>query len=170
MTTLGEAVAALAPVRDALLTRARSDADRLRAEAAADAARVEEEAGTEAERILTEARRRGDTDAAAVRATELVRARRAARAIVLGAQRAAYQELCRQVEAELTRRYADPGLRAALVAWVRRVLGENAVIADTPDGGVLGRLDGRRVAYTPQTQTARTIEALADTVERLWTR
>lgn len=166
--TRDEAATSITPVRDALVRRARADAERLRAEAGADAARTEADARQEAEHILAEARARGEADAAAVRAAELVRARRTARTIVLGARRAGYQKLRRNVEAELARRYADPALRAALVARVRHVLGDGALVVDAPGGGVLGRHDGRRVDYSLAALTARAVEALDDTVEQLW--
>ncbi len=163
-----EAVVALTPVREALVSRARTDAGRLGVEAAADAARLIADARHQAEQILIEARTRGHADAAAVRAVEQVRARRAGRSTVLAAQRAAYEDLVSHVEAELAQRYTGPALRAALLGRVRRVLGEAAVVTDAPGGGVLGRLDGRRVEYTPAALAARAVEALDDTVVGLW--
>lgn len=166
--TIRDLTVALAPVREGLLRRARSEADRVGAEAAAEEARVLSDARARAAGMLGEARAKGEADAAAVRAAELVRAHRAARSITLTARRMAYEELRRRVADELGRRCADPQVRAVLADRVRQVLGPPARVTDDPRGGVVGSVDGRRVDYTSDALAAGVVEALAEEVEELW--
>src|SRR5512145_470506 len=95
MTTTRERTTtdALAPVREALLRRAREDAQRLLADADQAAAATLAAARHEAAEIRAAARAQGEADAGSVLAGERARLRRRARAMTLGAQGAAYEQL-----------------------------------------------------------------------------
>ena len=71
----------------------------------------------EADAIRAEARAQGEADAAGVLVAERARARRQARAVVLAAQREAYEELRSRVRRELPLLRADP----AYAAWTDRL-------------------------------------------------
>jgi vacuolar-type H+-ATPase subunit E/Vma4 len=163
------AVAALAPVREGLLRRARAEAGQVRADAEAEAAGIEAQGRGQADRILAEARRQGEADAQAVRTAELIRTRRVARGIVLDAQRAAYRQLRRELESELARRYAGPRVRAAVADQIRQLLGAAATVLDAPGGGMLGLVAGRQVDYSVSAVADRAVQALGEVVEGLWT-
>lgn len=131
--------AALEPLRAALLARAQSQADRLRAAGEEEGRRAVDAAQQQADSVLARARAHGQADAAELRATEHARARRAARAVVLQAQRAAYDELCRQAGQAVGRLLADPGHHDRLTALVRGRIGDEAVIREGPGGGILAQ-------------------------------
>lgn len=160
---------ALAPVREALVRRARADAETAVAAAEAEQARLLADARARAGAILAEASAQGEADAVALHAAELARARRAARSIMLGAQRAVYEELCRRAADEVSRRCADAEVRAALTTRIRRLLGPAAQVVDDPHGGVVGCLDGRRLDYSRDTLAANAVRALGEEVTALWT-
>lgn len=137
---------ALEPLRAALLARARADADNQRAAAEDAGRRVVEAAQREADAALDEARSRGEADAAGLLAVERAQARRTARAVVLAAQRAAYDELCRQARAAVADLLADPDRHRRLAVTVRERLGDGAIVRDDPAGGVVAESpDGRRI-------------------------
>jgi vacuolar-type H+-ATPase subunit E/Vma4 len=146
-----EIVAALAPVREALLAAARSDAERTIARAAAAAEQTVAAAGTAAARIREEARAQGVASGTAAASGERRRARRAARAGVLRAERDGYQRLrraARRAVAQLPREPDYPVLRRRLAASITRALGPDAELRDGIDGGVIGLVPGRRVDYS----------------------
>jgi vacuolar-type H+-ATPase subunit E/Vma4 len=161
----------LRPVGAALLARARADTERALGDADAEAAGVLARAEAEAEAIRAEARAQGEADAAGVLVTERARARRQARAIVLAARREIVEELRTEVWRELPQLRADPAYgrwRDGLGTRVRRVLGADAAVSDHPDGGVVGEVAGRRVAYTLEGLADQALEALGSDVEGLW--
>ena len=161
----------LAPVREALLTRARADADRTLAEADADAAAILSRARGEAEAIHAEARAQGESDAAAVLVAERARVRRQARTVVLAAQRDAYDELRSRVVQALPDLRDDPAYgrwRDRLADHAHAVLGTDALVSEHPRGGVLGEAAGRRFRYTLGGLADRVIEAMGSDVEGLW--
>lgn len=161
----------LRPVGAALLDRAHADAERVLADVDAETAGVLTRAGLDADAILAEARAQGEADAAGVLATERARARRQARAVVLAARRETYEELRAQVLRELRTLRTDPGYdswRDALRDRVHADLGADAVVSEHPDGGVTGRVAGRRVEYTLVGLADRALDALGSDVEGLW--
>lgn len=161
----------LRPVGAALLARARADAERVLADADAEAAEVVARAETEAEAIRAEARAQGEADAAGVLATERARARRQARAVILLAQREALEGLRTQVLRELPVLRSDPAYgtwSSGLTDWVRAVLGADALVTEHPDGGVVGEVSGRRVAFTLVGLADQALDALGSDVEGLW--
>lgn len=161
----------LLAVRAGLLARAGSEAERLLAEVDAETDAAIARAQAEADAITADARAQGEADAAGVLVAERARARRQARAVVLAAQREAYEELRSRVRRELPLLRADP----AYVAWtdrlrdeLRAVLGPEAVVTEHPEGGVVGETPGRRVASTLTGLADRALDALGSDVERLW--
>lgn len=162
----------LLPVREALLARARADAERLLADVDAEGAAIIARAQAEADAIRAEARAEGEADAAAVLVAERARVRRQARAVVLAAQRQSYEGMrARAVEQVATLR-GDPGYGRwcdGLRDEVRAALGPEAVVSEHPEGGVLGESSGRRVAYTLVALAERAVDALGTDVEGLWT-
>jgi hypothetical protein len=160
-------LAALEPVRDALVARAHDDSHRMRTDAEAAGQQLLAEAGAAATAALADARAEGHAAATALAAIERARARRVARELVLQAQRAAYDELRRQARAAVRRLLADPVKRAQLVKVIQRQLGSHVVIREHPDGGFTARSpDGRSISATVGTLVE---TALADLdVEDLW--
>ena len=161
----------LQPVKQALLATARADAERLLADADAEATASVSRAEAEADRIRTAARAQGAADAEAVLVAERARARRRARAQVLGAQREAYDDLRVRVARALPELRASAGYAAwqdAVRRQVQEMLGEGAVLAEHPDGGVVGEAPGRRVAVTLTALADEAVDALGADVEGLW--
>lgn len=147
MTELAErSRKALEPLRAALLEQARSDADAAEAAAAAHGEQLLESARRQRVALLDEARARGEADAVVMLRTERARAQREARGLVLGAQRAAYDDLRKDASVAVRALLEDPSERARMSAAVRAQLGEKAVVRDHPDGGLVGEApDGRMV-------------------------
>lgn len=138
--------AALQPVRDALLAEARADAEATLHAARQDGHRVLMAAQREADAVLADARAQGSQDATSLLATERARSRRAARAIVLAAQQAAYDELREHAAVAVRQLLSDPANRARLEALASRRLGDRVTVRSAPDGGLLAvASDGRSV-------------------------
>ena len=166
-----DAVAALEPVRAALLARARADGDARLASADADAETAVAAARVEAAAAVAEARAQGERDAALVRTAERARARRQARAVVLRAQRAAYDELRRRSRAAAARLRTEPeypALLDRLTALARAELGPAAVVRVHPDGGVVAQAPGRHIDLRLATLAERAVDTLGPEVEALW--
>jgi vacuolar-type H+-ATPase subunit H len=164
--------AALAPVRAALLARARRDAEDRLARADEDVAGQLADARAEAARITAEARAQGERDAAVVLSAERTRARRQARAVVLHAQRDAYEELRRRCRAAARGLVGGAGHRDRLDrlrAIARADLGAQALLEEHPDGGVTAAVPGRRAHYTPDALADLALDALGGQVQGLWT-
>lgn len=157
----------LAPLEDALLARARAEADAVLAAAWEEAARVRREAQEEATALADDARARGEEDARAVLAFERSHARRAARDVVLQAQRDAHESLRRAAVEAVRARLTDPRTAAALAGLVRSRLGPEGTVTEHPAGGVVGTApDGRTVDASVPVLVA---SALADLdLEQLW--
>lgn len=161
----------LAPVRAALLAQARREAHLLLRGADEAADRMLGEARAEADRLLAAARAQGEADAAAALADTRARARRRARARVLAARRSAYDELTRQARAAA--RVLGGSEEAATVRGILRErararLGPAAVVRDTPDGGVLAEVEGRRLVLGPDGLAEDALARLGAQIERLW--
>lgn len=160
-------LAALEPLRAALIARARAEAGRVRAAAAEDGRQVLAGARDEAAALVADARAQGEADAAALLAVERSHARRVARGAVLAAQRAVYDELRERARIAVRALLADPDRRARLATVVRGRLGDHAVVRDRPDGGLVAESpDGRGVDASVE---ALVDSALADLdLEQLW--
>jgi len=162
-------VAALAPVRAALLAAARHDATRVWERAHATAERALADAAQEAARIRAQAIEQGAADAAGTLAAERAQARRAARATVLAAQREAYEAIRAQARAAVRARPDEPGypaIRSRLVRDVRRLLGPEAAVRDGTGGGVVGEDGRRRVDYSLAGFADRAVDAVLADLEQ----
>jgi hypothetical protein len=159
--------AALAPVHEALGSRAAAVAGRSRAEADAAAEALLREARTEVAGWVADARRRGADDAAlAVTATRAA-ADREAREVALAARRAAYDELLRQARSVARAAGAASDRRDGLVRLARAELGADADVRVSPDG-VVAEAGGRRVEWSFDELATRAVAELGTEVERLW--
>jgi len=160
----------LAPLREALLARARSDAAATVARADSSARAVLAAARAEADAIVADARAKGAAEAEAVVAAEQARASRAAREVVMAARRRAYDDLrdrARAAVSELRHDDVYPLLVAALRARISAELGPAASIEDT-DGTVVGQVPGRRLTFSLDDLAERSVDALGADIEGLW--
>jgi hypothetical protein len=118
--------------------------------------------------VLASARSRGAAEADAVLALQRARERRAARAVVLAAQRAAATELREHAREAVRALLESPGAAEGLAAAVRRRLGPGAVLREHPSGGIVGDTpDGRRVDASVDDLVDGALARLD--LERLWT-
>jgi hypothetical protein len=136
--------AALEPVRRALLDRAAADAAGTRASADDQAEALLARARAEADRLVAEARAQGAADGAVTLAASRARTRRQARAVVLAAQRRAYEELRRQARQEARRLVADLDLPSSAPG------------------------EGRRISWSPDALADEGVDALGAELEKLW--
>jgi vacuolar-type H+-ATPase subunit E/Vma4 len=166
------AQAALAPVRAELLRRAREQAAGMTAGARRQAAEAVDQAHRDAARQLTQARAAGEAQAAPLAAAVRTDGRREARAILLAAQRAAYEELRERVAAEVTSLRDGPDY-APLLARLRReasqAAGPGAVLTEVPAGGIVARGPGIVVDCSLPRLADAAVAALGDRVAWLWT-
>jgi hypothetical protein len=153
---------ALAPVRAALAEHARREGAQALADADAAVAAERTAAAAEAERLLDLARAAGAADAASA-AVDRARADREAREAVLRAQREEYDSLRGGARAAAAALRLSPDyarLRQSLLAHARALLGPEAVIVDTDDGGIVGSVPGRRVDLSLATFADRAVDAV----------
>lgn len=163
------AAAALAPVADSLLRKAKRDAARIRKEARTEADALIGQARREAAQILAEARDAGTSEATASTGEERVRARRRARSIVLAARRKAYEEVCRKVRSAMASLCEEnPQTTKRLRTLARDRAGDDARITTTPDGGVVAVAPDRRVECSLSALADHAVRLLGAEVERLW--
>jgi hypothetical protein len=162
----------LEPVRIALLAEAESEAERRAGRADEQAAAQVRQAEEQKAALILRARTEGEAAAALEAASELAQARRRARQLVLEAQRAVYDDVRREAHATAQRLRSEERYRDVLDRLAARVgeeLGADAEIErDPPDGGVIGRLDNRRVDHTLPAVVERWLARHAIDLERLW--
>ena len=161
----------LAPLREALLSRARADAAATLAEADADVAATLGGARQEADALLAEARATGRADAAVVLAGERARAARTARGVVLATQSAAYEGMRQRARDAVSGLRGDPsyaGLLEALRERVRRDLGPEATLDEHARGGIVGEAGGRRVEYTLDDLADDIVDRLGVELDGVW--
>ena len=166
-----KAVTALAPVRAYLMREARAEADRIRAAARAEADELLRQARLGAQRAVRDGAARGQAETAPLAAAERSRGRAAAQSIVLGAQREAYDEMCRRIGLQADALRADPGYRLMLerlTARAARAAGPGATVTALPDGGVLARSGQVMVDCSLPRLAGEAAEALGDRVKELW--
>jgi vacuolar-type H+-ATPase subunit E/Vma4 len=155
---------ALAPVRQALLAAAQAEAEAEADRARTGAARTLAEATAQAERMRSQAREQGAADAAAALAADRARARRAARATVLAAHREGYDALRSGARRAVAQLREDPGYGGfcrQMSDELRRLLGPDAEVRESPHGGMVGEAHGRRLDYSLTGFADRAAEALA---------
>ena len=163
----------LAPVRRALIEDAHRQAQTLLSDAAVEAEQIEADASAERETAISGARAKGVAAGEHEAARDAARARRTARARVLAAQRAVYDDLVAAVVAAVSALRTDPGYPDLLEGWsalARAQLGPDALVTrdPSPDGGVIATLDDRRVDYTVTALAERELARLAQKVGGLW--
>ena len=162
----------LAPLLSALLSRARRDADAVLAEARADAEAVTARAHERAQALLSEARMKGEADGQAVVRAERARAERSARAIVLAAQRAAYDRsrlAAREAVSALRTEPGYPQIRDALSERAIRSLGEGADVREVERGGIVATAGSRSVDLSLDALADDIVDRLGPQVEGVWT-
>jgi vacuolar-type H+-ATPase subunit H len=171
MPGVPKAVTALVPVRGYLLGDARTEADRILAAARTEADALLRQARGDAEHAIDLARAQGRTEAAPIAVAERCRGRARAHAILLGAQRETYDELCRRIRDEAGRLRDDPGyglLLERLTALASQAAGPGATISYPPPGGVLARSGQVVVDCSLPRLAAQAVQALGDQVRELW--
>lgn len=162
----------LDPVREALLADARAAADRVVRQAEDRASDQVERAHAETEARVARARAEGEAAADLETISALAEARRGARALVLEAQRAVYDDVRRQAEAAVqelrtTPRYEE--LLDRLTTRAGEILGPEAQVErDPPEGGVIARAGNRRVAFTLPVLVEHCLAEHAHEIDRLW--
>jgi vacuolar-type H+-ATPase subunit E/Vma4 len=162
----------LDPLCAALLAQARRDADAARAAAQHEAEQALATAVADAQARRAAARAEGERDAEVVRVQQQARARRAARAVVLAAQRQALDQVRTQARAAVRAWWDDPrlgpALRQSLTARARADLGPDAVVRDHPGGGVVAQVVDRRVTYVLGDLADAALDGLGPDLGQVW--
>lgn len=159
--------AALAPTREAMLGQARAQASEIIAEARRRAAETIGVARRQAAGELARGRQEGLADAEPLAVARRSNGRRAARSLVLAAQREAYEELRAQVREAVGKLAGEPGyerLCAQLSQAAARLAGPGAEVTEDPAGGVTGSTPGIVVDCS----LPRLAGAAADAVDVAW--
>jgi hypothetical protein len=151
---------ALAPVAAALLDAAQSAAEQTLGRARVEAQRIVDQARADSAATLAKARQEGEADAAAVVRARRAAGRRAAREMVLSAQRRAYEDFAAQAREAVRRQLDTPQTVDALTDLARRVLGSQAVIRHDADGAVVATATGRVLELSLDELTDRAIAEL----------
>jgi len=161
----------LEPLREALLARARLQAEETLATADDVAAATLDEARADADELLAQARARGRQEADGVLAAQRAQAVRQARAVVLGARRAAFDDLREQARIAVRTLREDPGYPELLDALRERLhdeLGPDAAIREHESGGLVGSNGGRTLSFAFDDLADRIVGRLDAEIEGLW--
>lgn len=172
MTLATRRQAALAPVRDTMLRRATARADLLVAEARRSAQALLAQARRDAAEAVIRARQEGQVQAEPLAVAERNRGRHDARAILLGAELQARDELAARIRAAVRGLRDQPGypeLRDGLAALARQAAGPGATVSEHPDGGVLARAPGVLVDCSLPRLAERAIDMLGPRIRELYT-
>jgi vacuolar-type H+-ATPase subunit E/Vma4 len=92
---------------------------------------------------------------------------------VLARRNALRLELQRQVRESATALRTDPRyppLLTRLTEQSHALLGPDAMVAESPDGGVVAEAGSRRLDLSLPTLATRTLESMTQEVRQLWTR
>lgn len=157
--------AALEPVRTALRTAAEETAAQLRTDAADHAAALLAAARAEAQSILASAAQEGRDAARAEAALRSARARRRARELVLAQRSSLRRELrrrAREAAAGLTADPRYPELRARLAGQCTALLGPDATVSESPEGGVIAVAGTRRLDLSLPVLAELALESMPD--------
>jgi vacuolar-type H+-ATPase subunit E/Vma4 len=155
---------ALEPVRTALLVAARQHAERAEQQAITAEAELLGAAVAQADGVRRRAREQGATDAAAALSAGRTRARREARAEVLGVRRESYESLRAAALAAVGELRDDPGYpraRERMIDLVHRLLGPAAEVREGVAGGIIGTVPNRRLDLSLAGYAARAVDAVA---------
>jgi vacuolar-type H+-ATPase subunit E/Vma4 len=158
-------VAALAPVRRALLDDARAEAERIVAAAEAEAEQTYRTGLDALNEALDRERRAAARTARAEAARAVDEAERVAHVEVLRARNEIREHFLAQLHDAVAALPDDeryPALRDRLAELARARLGPETAIEDAPDGGVVGVASGRRVDYRLGAVADRLVAALPD--------
>lgn len=173
MTRLApEADAALAPVRQALRAAAEKQAAEFRDAARTQASALLEAARAEAAGILAAAAEQGEADARSETALRSARARRQAHELVLAQRSSLRLELHRRVReaaAGLTSDPRYPKMMARLTEQCRELLGPEAIVTESPEGGVVAEAGSRRLDLSLPVLAELMLDSMPGASE-LWTR
>lgn len=173
MTVLSQrSETALAPVRGSLLRAARQEAAEIRREAGQNASALMDTARREAERIRFAAVQEGTATARSEAVLRSARVRRRAHEMVLRRRSSLRLDLQRQVQASAVHLRTDPrypALRARLIEQSHALLGREATVAESPEGGVIAEAGSRRLDLSLPVLATRTLESMAQEVSALWT-
>ncbi|WP_205759923.1 hypothetical protein [Arthrobacter sp. PAMC25564] len=167
-----EADAALGPVRQALRAAAEKQATELRDDAGRQAAALLDAARAEAAGILAAAATEGETAARAEAALRSARARRQAHELVLAQRSSLRLELHRRVREAAAGLKSDPRyaeLMARLTEQCRELLGPDASVSESPEGGVVAEAGSRRLDLSLPALAELTLDSIPG-VRELWTR
>jgi hypothetical protein len=160
VTQADELLVALEPVRVAVTDDGRRDSARTLAVAQARADATMDTAREEARAMTEHARTQGRSDADAYLATQQSRAMVGARSRTLESEQAGYQWL-RSTAREAVIAWArsrGPALRPLLEQAARAALGPDTAVEESGDGGVIGRVAGRRVDLSLNAVTDRAFD------------
>jgi hypothetical protein len=160
---------AFEPVRAELIRAARADAEAVLARARADADETVRSARVQAESLLEQARQDGVRDGAAEAAGERVRARQEAWSRELAARAEVYADLRGTVRARIREALTkDAALVTRLQERARALLGSDALITAAEGGGVMAQAAGRRVDLSADALTDRALARLGAEAETMW--
>ncbi len=165
------AIAALAPVRAHMLRRASDQADQILSDARHEAAAILSRARLSAERAVAQAQDEGRREGAKLAAEVRSRARDDAMSPLLIAQCEMHEELRRTVRAAVAGLREQPGydqLLARITELARQAAGPDAVVTESPAGGVVARADGVLVDCSLPRLADRALEELAGDIRALW--
>ena len=145
MTSTSAQKAAVEPVRAALMSAASAHAAMAVAQARAAAEASLHDARRAAEEAVARAAAEGAASARPAANAELARSRQIARALILEAEQATYQDLTRRIRAAVLALRDQPGyprLRQQLADRAARAAGPGSVISAHDDGGVIATAPG----------------------------
>jgi len=163
---------ALAPVRGSLLRAARQEAAGIRRDTAEHATALMDAARREAERIRSAAVEEGTATARSEAVLRSARVRRQAHETVLGRRSALRLHLQQQVRASAAELRTDPrypALRARLIEQSHALLGWEAMVAESPEGGIIAEAGSRRLDLSLPALANRALESMSQEVRALWT-
>jgi len=164
--------AALAPVRGSLLTDAQRQAADIRREASEQALALLDAARREADGICAAAAEEGAATARSQAVLRLAAVRREAHEKVLKRRNTLRLELQRQVRHAAVALRADPRYPLLIVRLTEQghtLLGPEATVAESPEGGVVVEAGSRRLDLSLPALATRTLESMTREVSALWT-
>jgi len=162
----------LSPVRGSLLTAAQQEAAEIRRDASEQALALMDAARRDADRIREAAAEEGAATARSQAVLRFAGVRREAHETVLARRNALRLELHRQVRQSAVALRADPRyprLLARLTEQGYALLGPDATVAESPEGGVVAEAGSRRLDLSLPALADRTLESMTQEVSALWT-